>query len=123
VLLVALLATLTLAPHEPRTAVQSALWTLGNWLRSTMWTWPLAAALTLVALTSAPARRRWPRPQDRFDRGIAMFVVLVALASRPRVGLLALGAVAIVGLLAACVLVLPRRLAPPVSEKDLVGRL
>jgi hypothetical protein len=119
VLLVALLTTLSLTPDEPRTAVQSALWTLGSWLRSTMWTWPLAAAVTLAALTSPPARRRWPRPENRIEPGIAMFAVLVVLASRPRVGLLALGAVAAVGLLVACVLVLPRRLAPPVSEKDL----
>jgi hypothetical protein len=54
-----------------------------------------------------------------FKPGIAMFAVLVALASQPRVGLLALGAVAAVGLLVAWVLVLPRRLAPPMSEKDL----
>jgi hypothetical protein len=119
VLLVALLATLTLAPDEPRTIVEGVRWTLGNWLRPTMWTWPLAAALTLAALTSPPARRRWPRPEARFDRGIVTFAVLVAFASRPRVGLLALGAGAAVGLLVACVLVLPRRLAPPVSEKDL----
>jgi Pentapeptide repeats (8 copies) len=119
VLLVALLATLTLAPDEAWTTVQNAQWTLANWLRPTMWTWPLAAALTLAALTSAPACRRWPRPEARIEPGIAMFAVLVALASRPRVGLLALGAVAIVGLLTACVLVLPRRLAPPMSEKDL----
>jgi hypothetical protein len=119
VLLVALLATFTLAPGEPWTTAEGARWTLANWLRRTIWTWPLAAALTLVALTSAPARRRWPQPETRFDLGIALFAVLVALASRPRVGLLALGAVAAVGLLAAWVLVLPRRLAPPVSQKDL----
>jgi hypothetical protein len=91
VLLVALLATLALAPDEARTTIQDARWTLASWLRPTMWTWPLAAALTLAALTSPPARRRWPRPGSRIEPGIAMFAVLVALASRPRVGLLALG--------------------------------
>jgi hypothetical protein len=53
------------------------------------------------------------QPKDRIWPAIATFAVLIAVASRPRVGLLAIGAVAAVGLLAAWVLVLPRRLARP----------
>jgi uncharacterized protein YjbI with pentapeptide repeats len=119
VLLVALVGTLMLAPIPARTTVRAAPGTLVIWLRPTMWIWPLAAALTLAALTSPAARRRWPQREARILLAIATFAVLVAIASRPRVGLLALGAMAAVGLLAAWVLVLPRRLAPPVPEQDL----
>jgi hypothetical protein len=119
VLYVALLATFTLAPRQVLTTVLAAPRTLADWLHPSLWIWPLAAALTLAALTSPPVRRRWPQPKDRIVPGIVAFAVLVAIASQPRLGLLALGAVAVVGLLAAWFLVLPRRLAPPLPEKDL----
>jgi hypothetical protein len=124
VLLVALVATLSLAPDQPRVAVQAAIGALAGWWRQTMWAWPLAAALTLAALTNRFARRRWPRPTQRIPPAIGLCVLLVALAglataSPSRVGVLAVGAVATVGLLAAWVLVLPRRLAPPLPDKDL----
>jgi uncharacterized protein YjbI with pentapeptide repeats len=124
VLLVALLATPALAPDQAHTTVQAATRALAGWLRQTMWAWPLAAALTLAALSSPLARRRWPRPTQRIPPAIAGFVVLVALAglataSRPRLGVLAVGVTVAVGLLAAWVLLVPRRLAPPVSAEVL----
>jgi hypothetical protein len=68
VLVVALSATYFLAPDQARTTVQAALRALVVWLRETMWIWPLAAALTLVALTSPPVRRRWPSPRTAFGQ-------------------------------------------------------
>ncbi len=126
-LVVALLATLALAPAQVSVRVEAMLGALTTWLWSSRWAWPLAAMLTLVALTSRSARRRWPRPAGRIRPAIGLFVGLLGLASlvtvsRPRVGLLALGVVVVVGLLAIWVLEVPRRLAPPVSD-DVLGGL
>jgi hypothetical protein len=114
---VTLLATLALAPAQVRTRTDAIIGALTGWLWPTEWAWPLAVALTLVALTSPSARRRWPRPAHRILLAIGTFLGLVGLASlaavsRPRVGLLALGVILAVGLLAARVLVVARRLAP-----------
>jgi uncharacterized protein YjbI with pentapeptide repeats len=123
-LVAGLLATLTLAPAQATTRLDATLRALGGWLRATRWAWPLAAALTLAALASPPARRRWPRPARRIPPATGMFAGLVGLASlaatgRPRLGLLAVGVAAAVGLLAAWVVVLPRRLAPPLPTQAL----
>ena len=124
VLLVALLATIALAPDHARTTIQATARTLAGWLRQSLWVWPLAAALTLAALTSPPARRWWRRPTRRIPPAIGIFVLLITLislatGSRPRGGVLAVGVAVVVGLLAAWVLVVPRRLAPPVPAEVL----
>jgi uncharacterized protein YjbI with pentapeptide repeats len=118
-LVVAVLATLLQAPALARTRVDAMLGALAGWLWETSWAWPLAAALALMALISPQACRRWPRPVRRALPAIATFLGLVGLASlatvsRPRVGLLVAGVVVVTGLLATWVLVVPRRLAPPV---------
>jgi len=80
----------------------------------------LAIAVLLVALTSPPARRRWPRPARRIQLAIASLVVLVlAAATRPRAILLVAVVLATVGLLATWVVVIPCRLAPPVPDEVL----
>jgi uncharacterized protein YjbI with pentapeptide repeats len=122
---VALGAALALAPGLARTRVDATTQALTGWLWPTRWVWPLAAVLTLAAMTSPLARRRWPRPARRISPAIGVFAGLVGLASlatvsRPGVGLLALGVVVGVGLLAAWVLVVPRRVAPPVTPAELM---
>jgi Pentapeptide repeats (8 copies) len=123
VLLMGLLATRFLAPQQVLMSVQSTMRALASWARQTLWTWPLAAALALAALSSPPARRRWSRPTRRIRPAIGMFVVLVALttatAHRPAAVMLAVGVAVAVGLLAALVLVAPRQLAPPVPSEAL----
>jgi hypothetical protein len=123
-LLAGLVATLNLAPTQASTRADATLRALGGWLRPTRWAWPLAAALAVAALASPPARRRWPRPAHRIPPAIAMFAGLVGLASlatvsRPRLGVLVVGVAMAVGLLAAWVAVLPRRLAPSLPKQDL----
>ena len=78
---------------------------------------PLAAALALTVFVSSRVRRRWPQ---RF--GLVALIVFVGLYGLiAAVGLLrallVLGFLGFVGLLAVWVLVLPRRLAPPLSAK------
>jgi uncharacterized protein YjbI with pentapeptide repeats len=123
-LLAALLATLALAPEEARASLLAATVALANWLGQGMWLWPLAAALTATAAISPPARRRWPRPVKRIPPAIGGFAGLITLTTlaasgRPEVALLAVGVVVSVGLLTAWVLLLPRRLAPPVPAEVL----
>lgn len=123
-LMVALAATLALAPVRARTRVDGTARALIDWLWSTRWIWPLAAVVTFVVLSSPPARRRWPRPARRIPAAIGLLVGLLGLASlatadRPRAGLLALAVVVVVGVLAIWVLVLPRRLAPPLPAEVL----
>jgi hypothetical protein len=118
-LLAGLLATRALAPIEVAIRTEATLQALSGWLRASSWAWPLAAALAVAALASPPARRRWPQPVDRIPPAFDVFAVLVGLASlttmsQPRLGLLAVGVIVAVGLLAAWVVILPRRLAPPV---------
>lgn len=118
-LVVALLATFALAPAQAQTRVGAMLQTLTSWLWPTRWVWPLAAVLTLAALNTSQARRRWPRPSHRVLPGISMLVGLIGLASlatmrRPLMGLLALGVVVALGLLANWVLVVLRQVAPRV---------
>jgi uncharacterized protein YjbI with pentapeptide repeats len=120
-LLAALVTTLTLAPPQAHTRVDTTTQALSGWLWPTRWVWPLAAALTLAALSTPPARRRWARPARRIPVAIGVFVGLVALASlatvrRPSVGLLVVGVVAGLGLLAAWVFMVPRRIVPRVPD-------
>jgi hypothetical protein len=84
----------------------------------------LAVVLTLIAVSIPAVRRRWPRPAHRILLAIGIFAALVVLTSfamsRPATGLLALGAVVSAGvLLRWWVLVVPRRLVPPVPDKVL----
>ena len=117
----ALLATLALAPEQARTRIDAMTGALTDWLWPTRWVWPLAAALTFVALSIPPARRRWPQLAGRIPLAIGVFAGLVALASlatvsRPGVGLLALVVVVGVGLLAAWAFLVPRRIVPRVPQ-------
>jgi hypothetical protein len=90
-------------------------------LWDTRWAWPLAAAVAVTVLTSPAARRRWPQPARRVQLGLVVFAGLGGLIAAVglRDSLLALGLAAVVGLLAAWVLVLPRRLAPPLPAQTL----
>jgi hypothetical protein len=124
-LVVALLATVALAPARAQTRIGATIQAFIGWLWPTRWVWPLAAVLTLAALSSPPARRRWPRATRHIPPAIGIFAGLVGLASlatvsRPGVGLLALGVVVAVGLLAMWVLVVPRQVAPPVTPAELM---
>jgi uncharacterized protein YjbI with pentapeptide repeats len=116
-LLAGLLATLGLAVARADLRIGLTLQVLGDWLQAGSWAWPLAAVLTLAALASPAARRRWPRPFRRIPVAVGIFVGLVGLTSlavhQPGMVVLAVTVAAGVGLLAAWVVVLPRRLAPP----------
>ena len=123
-MIAALAATFALAPARARTRVDTTALALAAWLWSTRWIWPLASVLTLVLLSSQPARRRWPRPAGRVPAALGLLVGLLSLASlatasRPRTGLLVLSVAGAIGLLTMWVLVLPRRLAPPVPPEVL----
>jgi phage shock protein PspC (stress-responsive transcriptional regulator) len=138
------LGWLLLPPHRPGRVKLAVLWVVallsaagiagevagdtferfGRRLWETRWVWPLASAVAITALTSQPARRRWPQPTRRVQLGLIVAVGLGGLTAAvgPRGALLAVGLAAIVGLLAAWVLVLPGRLAPPMPAETL-GRL
>lgn len=90
-------------------------------LRETVWTLPLAAAVVISVLTSQPVRHRWPRLAERIWLGLVLAAGLWGLVAAlgPGGALLAGGLVVVVGLLAAWVLVLPRRLAPPLPAATL----
>jgi hypothetical protein len=106
---------------------------LGHWLGQTTWIWPLAVTAGLAVLTSPRVRQRWPEQRHRGWIGLGVAVGLVALTILtmyvgPSRGLLALGAIVLVVLLAVWVLVLPNRLAPTIPAATLdrlsdVGRL
>jgi Pentapeptide repeats (8 copies) len=120
-LVLALLATVALAPTQAGTRMDNATEALTGWLWPTRWVWPLAAALTLAALSMPPARRRWPRPTSRIPPAIGMFAGLVGLASlttvrRPAASLLVVVVVLGVGLLAAWAFEVPRRIVPRVPD-------
>jgi hypothetical protein len=100
-----------------REAIEAFVGRLGE----TAWAWPLVAAVAITLLTSALARRRWPQPIRRVPLGLIIFGGLYGLiaAIGPRQTLLVLGLAAVAGLLAAWVLVLPRRLAPSLPAETL----
>jgi phage shock protein PspC (stress-responsive transcriptional regulator) len=135
------LGWLLLPPHDQRWVKLAVLWVVsllwvsdlaGSPLRlsfedlvrglwDTRWAWPLAAAVAVTVLTSPAARRRWPQPARRVQLGLVVFAGLGGLIAAVglRDTLLALGLAGVVGLLAAWVLVLPRRLAPPLPAQTL----
>jgi hypothetical protein len=86
----------------------------GQRLRETAWASPLVAAVVISLLTSQLARRRWPQLTERIRLGILVSAGLYGLiaAIGLRRTLVAAGLAALVGLLVAWVLILPRRLAP-----------
>jgi hypothetical protein len=119
-----LLRTLARAPVEVRSRIDATGQELSSWLWQSRWTWALAALLTVAALVIPTAWRRWHEQAHRVLPAISIFAMLVtllnlAIFSHPGTALLALGIVAAVGLVAVLVLVVPRRLAPPVPEANL----
>ena len=135
------LGWLLLPPHRPHSVQLAVLWVVallvaagiagevagdaserfGRRLWETRWVWPLAAAVAITVLTSQPARRRWPQPTRRVQLGLIVAAGLGGLTAAVglRGTLLAVGLAAIVGLLAAWVLVLPGRLAPSLPAETL----
>jgi uncharacterized protein YjbI with pentapeptide repeats len=87
------------------------------------WVWPLAGTAAFVALTSSAARRRWPRWPRRVLLGLVLAIGLGAFtgltAARPREVVVAIGVAGLVGSLAVWIIVIPRRLAPPVPDEVL----
>jgi pentapeptide repeat protein len=96
-----------------------------TWVRQvqeTTWVWPLAAAVSTTVVSSSLARRRWPSLNRRVLLGLIVFVGLcglVAVVRQPEDLLIPSLAVIVGLLLAAWVLVLPRRLAPPLPFETL----
>jgi uncharacterized protein YjbI with pentapeptide repeats len=123
----ALLATLALIPAPLRDQASRTARPLADAVWQARWTWPIVAAATLTILRSPRARRRRPPKTGRIPRGLATAIGLLGLTSlmiaRPRDVLLSLGVAVIVGLLATWVLIVPRRLAPPLPTAvlDRVG--
>ena len=123
-LVLALVAALASAPIQARARLSATTQALTGWLWPTRWIWPLAVVLTLAVLSIPAVHRQWPRAARRIMPAIGIFAGLVGLASlatmrRPIVGLMVLGAVVAIGLIAMWVLVVPRRLAPPVPQEEL----
>jgi phage shock protein PspC (stress-responsive transcriptional regulator) len=135
------LGWLVLPPHRPHSVQLAGLWVVALlWaaaiagdplsrlfedfvrrLWETRWAWPLAAAVSVTVLTSPPARRHWPQPTRRVQLGLLVTAGLGGLTAAIglRDTLLAVGLATAVGLLAAWVLVLPGRLAPPLPAETL----
>jgi hypothetical protein len=115
------LALLLAAVRYGKTAVVGdAVIAVGRRLRDSVWAWALAAAVFITVLTGPRARRWWPQPTRRLLLGLIALVGLYGLTTLGwRAGLLVLSLVAVVGLLVAWILVLPRRLAPPLPAKML----
>jgi phage shock protein PspC (stress-responsive transcriptional regulator) len=135
------LGWLVLPPHRPHSVQLAVLWVVallvaagiagevagdaserfGRRLWETRWVWPLAAAVSITVVTSQPARRRWPKPTRRVQLGLIVAAGFGGLTAAIglRDTLLAVGLAAVVGLLAAWVLVLPGRLAPPLPAQTL----
>ncbi|WP_433270659.1 pentapeptide repeat-containing protein [Actinosynnema sp. CS-041913] len=85
------------------------------------WIWPLAAALGVTVLVNPHVRRLWPRLTSRIMLALFVSVALsglVAIVGPLRVMQFLILA-GIGALMAAWVLVLPRRLAPPLSVESL----
>jgi hypothetical protein len=107
---ISLQAAFTLAHEDLGFATNVTRESADGWLLQTRWVWPLAATAGLALLTSPRARLR--------RLGLAATVGLVGLTGiattfGPGKVLFTLGAIVLVGLLAAWVLVVPARLAPP----------
>jgi len=137
------LGWLVLPPHRPHSGQLAVLWVVALlWaagiaggedalgrpteafarrLLETVWVWPLAGAVAFTVMTSPAARRRWPQPTRRVQLGVLVAAGFGGLTAAIglRDTLLAVGLAAAVGLLAAWVLVLPGRLAPPLPTETL----
>jgi hypothetical protein len=96
----------------------------GRLLKDAAWAWPLAAAVAVTLVTKAQVRDRLPDPGRRVLLGLTIFAVLYGLTAAvgPVVALLSLGLGGLGALLVAWVLLLPRRLAPPLPA-DTLARL
>jgi hypothetical protein len=91
-------------------------------IQETRWVPPLAAAVSVTVVSSSFARRRWPSLSRRILVGLIVFLGLcglVAVVRQPEDLLIPSLAVIVGLLLAAWVLVLPRRLVPPLSLETL----
>jgi hypothetical protein len=97
---------------------------VGRRVVETLWALPLAAAIAMTVLASSRVRRRWPQRTGLALVALIVFVGLYGLIAvvGPLNALLILGLLGIVGLLAIWVVVLPRRLAPPLPA-DMVDTL
>jgi hypothetical protein len=106
---------------EDSEAIDSALAAVGRRLLTTAWVWPLAAVVAITVVTSPLVRGRWRTPIPSLMLGLIVVVVLGGLATAlgPLQSLLVLALAAVLGLLAAWVVVLPRRLAPPLPTETL----
>ena len=106
---------------EDSEAVESAFSAVGRRLLTTAWVWPLAAVVAITVVTSPLVRDRWRTPIHRLMLGLIVVVVLGGLivVVGPLQSLLVLALAAVLGLLAAWVVVLPRRLAPPLPTETL----
>jgi uncharacterized protein YjbI with pentapeptide repeats len=102
-------------------AVQFGLLAAQRWLWRADPLWPLLAVLAIGWRTSRHGRQWWTRHARHARAGLAIGVVAVLLVrfNPPRPVLLAAAGVGVVGLLGAWVLVLPRRLAPPLPAAEL----
>ena len=99
---------------------------VGRELKEALWVVPLAAVVSITVLTSRRARDRWPEPRRRVLLGLIVTVGFYGLTAAVGLSraLLVLGLPALIaGLLAAWVLVLPRRVAPllPAETLDTLG--
>jgi len=106
---------------EDSEAIDSALSAVGRRLLTTAWVWPLAAVVAITVVTGPLVRDRWRTPIRSLMLGSIVVVVLGGLATAlgPLQSLLVLALAAVLGLLAAWVVVLPRRLAPPLPTETL----
>jgi hypothetical protein len=109
--------------------IQNTLGTLGDWLWRNLWMWPLLIAFGFTTMMSPHRHRRWAIRSRQLLLGLVVVAVMLMVLVLPNywheglfLGLLLLGAILLVGLLAAWVLILPRRLAPPPSPR-LLDRL
>ena len=118
---IALVGSLLVASEvvEDSEAIESALFPVGRRLLTTAWVWPLAAVVAITVVTSPLVRDRWRTPIRPLMLGSIVSVVLGGLlvAVGPLQSLLVLGLAAVAGLLAIWVLILPRRLAPPLPAE------
>jgi hypothetical protein len=106
---------------EDSEAIDPALSAVGRRLLTTAWVWPLAAVVAITVVTGPLVRDRWRTPIRSLKLGSIVFVVLGGLATAlgPLQSLLVLALAAVLGLLAAGIAVLPRRLAPPLPTETL----
>jgi Pentapeptide repeats (8 copies) len=103
--------------------VEEDLRAVGRRLEDALWVLPLAVAVSATVLSIPPARRWLPQLSHRILVGLIASVGLYALAAAiaPGSAVLVVGLAAMLGLLAAWVLILPRQLAPPLPAETLAA--